>query len=211
MPGKTRHNTESGELVAIGEPQTPEEWVTFLHDQYVKTENPVHLLGAFCWLPADADGNKTVPQWMALALDNGFNTYLTGLTAGRSLSLEAALGIDDKTRIQCTSIEKMAGFVHLYRQLFNLKSNIAVRAVYMKYRNYIKASGQNLKHQGVTRGEDEFKQYYDRLAKKGYPDWLSKTEGIGEYTEQNRDEEISLVDENTAQFIKRWSPYYKKR
>jgi hypothetical protein len=194
----------------MNEPQTSEEWVVFLHDQYIQTGNPLHLLGAFCHLPADVDGNKSVPRWMALALDNGFNTYLTGLTAGGPYTLEAALGISKGVKIERTSLDKMVDYVHLYRWLFGLKSNISVHAVYMKYKIDIGESGLELSHQGMTRDERGFQQYYDRGAKAGYPAWLAAI-GSREPTDEDRAEELLFLDDATARYVRTRSAYCKSR
>ena len=192
------------------EPNNPEEWISFFQNQYTETGNPVHVLCAFCHIPPNIHGNTVVPGWIAAVLADGFNNYLTGLTAGAGLTLETAIGIGKNTAIQRTDLEQMIEYVHLYRWLFGLKPGIALAAVYKKYARDITAQGKNLEHQGVTRSGKSFNQLYNRSYAKKYETWAASAKE-SELTEENRLAALSFMDDETARYIKRHRPHYKSR
>jgi hypothetical protein len=101
--------------------------------------------------------------------------------------------------------------IHIYRKLFDLKASDAVRAVSIKYESKIKVRGLAEKRQGLTKNRESLKQMYDRSSKKGYPAFLKLNEGADVFNNANRDEALSLMDDATVTFVKRWSPFYKKR
>ena len=190
----------------VREVDTPDQILQHLTVTYKKTNNPVHLIAAFCYhvfANEDGNGDVSLPQWMTKPLAEGFAYYLDSFAKGQPVSLEQSLGITPEIQHDTkifTTIDEMVEHVNIIRWLFGLKLGDAVHATFQKYKHLV-GKDIDLKQKGITQDEPSFKQHYQRKHADNFKAWVENRDPA-QRTEHHKQQILSQVSRELATFIK---------